>query len=84
MPLEDKKLRRTCEREIAKFALDTSKLNIRALNHIIYLEGRIRVLRGAAGTTGMSLDRTLESVQEVLLAVPTVREVVMSQLQRDY
>jgi hypothetical protein len=84
MPLEDRALRRTCEREIAKFSVDVSKLNIRALNHIIYLEGRIRIVRGAAGSTGSSLDRTLEIMQEVLMQVPGVREVIMSNLIRDY
>ncbi len=84
MPLEDKQLRRMCEREIAKFAVDVSKLNIRALNHIIYLEGRIRIVRGAAGTTGSSLDKTLETMQEVLMQVPGVREVILTNLIRDY
>ena len=84
MPLEDKKLRRQCEREIAKFPLDTSRMNIRALNFIIYLEGRVRLMRGTPGAMGMGLDKTMESVREALLTVPTVREVVMNQLVRDY
>ena len=84
MPLEDKKLRRLCEREIAKFTLDTSKMNIRALNQIIYLEGRVRILRGAAGAQGLNLDRALQGVQEALMAVPAVREVNLTNLVRDY
>jgi hypothetical protein len=84
MPLEDKQLRRMCEREIAKFPVDVSKLNIRALNHIIYLEGRIRLVRGAAGATFVNLDKTVQTIQEVLMDVPGVREVITGQLIRDY
>jgi hypothetical protein len=84
MPLEDKQLRRQCEREIAKYPLDVSRLNVRALNNICYLEGRIRIIRGAAGATGASLDKVLESVRTAIEQIPRIREVVMSQLQRDY
>jgi hypothetical protein len=84
MPLEDRHLRRQCEREIAKFPLDMTRMNIRALNNIIYLEGRIRIMRGAAGARGANLDKELGAVQEVLMQVPQVREVVMTNLIRDY
>ena len=84
MPLEDKQLRRRVEREIAKFSLDNSRMSIRALNHIIYFEGRVRIMRGAIGSSGAGLDKTLESLQEVVMQVPGVREVVMANLTRDY
>ena len=84
MPLEDKQLRRRCERELAKFPLDTTKMNVRALNNIIYLEGRIRVMRGAAGASGASLDKVIESIHEALMQMSDVREVVTSNLVRDY
>jgi hypothetical protein len=84
MPLEDKQLRRRCEREISKFPLDTSRMTIRALNSIIYFEGRVRVMRGAAGAAGASVDKILESIREVLMQTSGVREVVMTNLSRDY
>lgn len=84
MPLEDKQLRRRCERELAKFPFDMTRVNVRALNNIIYLEGRIRIMRGAAGARGANLARELDAAQEVLMAVPDVREVVMTNLIRDY
>lgn len=84
MPLEDKQLRRRCEREIAKFPLDLTRVNVRALNNIIYLEGRIRIMRGSAGSAGANLDKLIENVQEVLMQVPGVREVITSNLIRDY
>ena len=84
MPLEDKKLRRQCERELAKFCFDTTKMSIRALNSIIYFEGRIRIMRGAAGARGANLDKELEAAREVLMQMSQVKEVVMSNLHRDY
>jgi hypothetical protein len=84
MPLEDKQLRRRCEREISRFPLDTSRMSIRALNSIIYFEGRVRVMRGAAGAAGASVDKILESIHEVLMQTPGVRDVSMTNLMRDY
>ncbi len=84
MPLEDKQLRRRVEREIAKFPLDLTRVNVRALNNIIYLEGRIRIMRGAAGASGANLDKLIENIQDVLMQMSDIREVVTSNLIRDY
>jgi len=84
MPLEDKQLRRRVERELAKFPLDTTKMNVRALNNIIYLEGRIRIMRGAMGATGANLDKLIENISDVLMQLSEVREVITSNLIRDY
>jgi hypothetical protein len=84
MPLEDKQLRRRCEREIAKYPLDLTKVNVRALNSIIYLEGRIRIMRGAAGAAGANLDKLIENIHDVLMQMSDVREVITSNLIRDY
>lgn len=84
MPLEDKQLRRRCERELAKFPFDMSRASLRALNNIIYVEGRIRLMRGAADARGANLDRLLETAHEVLMQDPQVKEVVMANLIRDY
>ena len=84
MPLEDKQLRRRVEREISKFPLDTTRMNIRALNEIIYFEGRVRIMRGAAGASGASLDKILETLQDVLMQTPGVKDVILSNLVRDY
>jgi hypothetical protein len=84
MPLEDKQLRRRCERELSKFPLDTTKMSVRALNNIIYLEGRIRIMRGAAGASGANLDKLIETIQDVLMQMADVREVITANLIRDY
>ncbi|MBM3472960.1 MAG: hypothetical protein FJX75_06825 [Armatimonadetes bacterium] len=84
MPLEDKQLRRRCEREIAKFPLDLTRTNVRALNNIIYLEGRIRIMRGSAGASGANLDKLIENIRDVLMQMSDVREVNVSNLIRDY
>ena len=84
MPLEDKQLRRRCEREIAKYPLDLTKVNVRALNNIIYLEGRIRVMRGAAGAAGANLDKLIENIRDALMQMSDVRDVVTSNLMSDY
>jgi len=84
MPLEDKQLRRRCEREIAKYPLDLTKVNVRALNNIIYLEGRIRIMRGAAGAAGASLDKLIENIRDTLMQMSDVRDVVTSNLMSDY
>ena len=84
MPLEDKQLRRRCERELAKFPFDMSRASIRALNNIIYIEGRIRLMRGAADARGANLDKLLQTAQEVLMQDSQVKEVVYTNLMRDY
>jgi len=84
MPLEDKQLRRRCEREVAKFPLDMTRASVRALNNIIYIEGRIRIMRGSAGAAGANLDKLIENVRDVLMQMSDVREVNVSNLIRDY
>jgi len=84
MPLEDKQLRRRCEREIAKYPLDLTKVNVRALNNIIYLEGRIRIMRGAAGAAGANLDKLIENIRDTLMQMSDVRDVITSNLTSDY
>jgi hypothetical protein len=84
MPLEDKQLRRRVEREISKFPLDITRMNVRALNEIIYLEGRIRIMRGAADARGANLDKLLDTLQDVISQMPGVKEVSLGNLIRDY
>ena len=84
MPLEDKQLRRRVEREISKFPLDITRMNVRALNEIIYLEGRISIMRGAADARGANLDKLLDTLQDVISQMPGVKEVSLGNLIRDY
>jgi hypothetical protein len=84
MPLEDKQLRRRCERELAKFPFDMSRASLRALNNIIYMEGRIRLMRGAADARGANLDKLLETARDVLMQDSEVKDVVFTNCIRDY
>ena len=84
MPIEDKQLRRRAEREIAKFPLDMTRLTLRATGDTIHFEGRVRLMRGSAGAKGSNLDSVLLAVEETLRSLPQVRDVVMSNLVREY
>jgi len=84
MPLEDKQMRRRIEREVSKFPLDTTLMNIRFLDNCAYFEGRVRLLRGAASARGAHLDKVIGTVSDAVMHIPGVREVNMFQLMRDY
>ena len=45
MPLEDKQTRLRIVREIAKYDMDTSLLNVKVINGVVYMDGRISPMR---------------------------------------
>jgi len=84
MPLEDKQMRRRIEREIAKFPLDLTRMNIRFLDNCAYFEGRVRLMRTAASAQHAHLDKVLEGASQAIMHIPGVREVNMFALVKDY
>ena len=45
MPLEDKAMRLRVMREIAKFNIDATRIDVKVINQIVYLGGEISRMR---------------------------------------
>jgi hypothetical protein len=78
MPLEDKALRHTIEREISKHgqSIDTSFMTTAVINGVVYLGGRIKPWRGTAGR-GVDVKRSVLQMQEALSSVRGVVQVIV-------
>lgn len=78
MPLEDKALRHTVEREIAKWSqsIDTTLMSVAVINGVVYLGGRIRPWRGTAGR-GVDVKKQVALLQEALSHIRGVSQVVV-------
>lgn len=75
MPLEDKEARLRVMREIAKFDVDSTMLDVKVINHVVYMGGSIsRVRRPGAPT---DLRKVLEEMEEAIRLLPNVNDVVM-------
>ena len=75
MPLEDKMLRRTVEREIAKHPIDYSLVRVLCISEVIYIDGVVKPIRGALGR-GTSVQREMEKVVEAIKGMHGVKDVV--------
>lgn len=75
MPLEDKEARLRVMREIAKFDVDTSMLDVKVINSVVYMGGRISRIRRLGAPE--NLRKVLEEMEEVIRGVHGVRDVVM-------
>jgi 2,3-bisphosphoglycerate-independent phosphoglycerate mutase len=77
MAVEDKALRRTVEREVSKLTggIDVSLMSVMVVNGVVYLGGRVRPLKGAAGR-GVDLKRQVAIVREQLATIRGVTQVV--------
>lgn len=77
MPVQDKALRHTVEREISKLtqSIDTSLMSVMVVNSVVYLGGRIKPLKGTAGR-GVDIKRQIAIVQDQLLLIKGVSQVV--------
>ena len=75
MPLEDKMLRRTVEREISKHAIDYSLVRVLCINEVIYIDGVVKAIRGALGR-GTDVKREMEKVVEAVKGMRGVKDVV--------
>jgi hypothetical protein len=78
MPLEDKALRHTVEREVAKLTqgIDTSLMSIMVINGVVYIGGRVRPWKGVAGR-GVEVKKQLALVQDQLTLLRGVSQVVI-------
>jgi 2,3-bisphosphoglycerate-independent phosphoglycerate mutase len=77
MAVEDKALRHTVEREVSKLTggIDVSLMSVMVVNGVVYLGGRVRPLKGAAGR-GVDLKRQVAIVREQLATIRGVTQVV--------
>lgn len=78
MPLEDKALRHTVEREVAKLSqnIDTSLMTVMVVNGVVYLGGRVKPWRGTAGRN-VDVKKQVVLIQEALTQVRGVVQVVV-------
>lgn len=78
MPLEDKALRHTVEREISKLTqnIDTSLMSVMVVNGVVYLGGRIKPWRGTAGRN-VDVKKQVTLMQESLSQMRGVSQVVV-------
>jgi osmotically-inducible protein OsmY len=74
MPLEDKEMRLRVTREIAKFNIDASRIDVKVINQIVYLGGWISRMR----TPGAPRDikKVLEQIIDDLSKTPGITDIV--------
>jgi len=74
MPLEDKSVRLRIMREIAKRqSIDSIRLQVSCINQVCTISGDVRAVRGQRG---LDTRKELQTLEEIILRVPGVREVV--------
>lgn len=85
MPLEDKALRHNVQREIAKFAqsIDDTLMTVAVINGVVYLGGRIRPIKGAAGR-GVDVKKQVFLMKEVLERIKGVSQVVVDAIIEEH
>jgi hypothetical protein len=85
MPLEDKALRLSVQREISKYCqnLDDSLMTVQVINNVVYVGGRIRPLRGSAGR-GVDVKKTVFLMKEVLEKLRGVTQVVVDAIVEEH
>lgn len=78
MPLEDKALRHTVQREINKLVqnIDDTLMTVAVINSVVYIGGRIRPLKGAAGR-GVDVKKTTLLMKDTLEGIRGVSQVVI-------
>jgi len=75
MPLEDKAARLRVMREIAKFNVDTTRLDVKLINSVVYMGGRISRIRAPGAPD--NLRKVLEEMEEIIRGMPGVNDLVM-------
>ena len=76
MPLEDKEVRRMCEREISKHAIDYSLLVVSVINGVATFRGRVGTLRGSMGR-GVDSKTEMRKVGDACLLLRGITDVVI-------
>jgi len=75
MPLEDKEARLRVMREIAKFDIDSTMLDVKLINQVVYMGGRISRIRRTGAPD--NLHKVLEEMEEIIRGMKGVNDVVM-------
>ena len=79
MPLEDKSVRLRIMRELAKRqSVDTSRLTVSCINRICTIAGDLRATRTARG---LDTQKELQTIEEIILHLPGIREVVTREVR---
>lgn len=75
MPLEDKETRLRVMREIAKYDMDTSLMNCRVINGVVYIDGRVSPMRSAGAPE--NLQKVFEKLEETFRMMRGINDVVI-------
>lgn len=75
MPLEDKQTRLRIMREVAKYDMDTSLLNVRVINGVVYMDGRVSPMR--TPNAPRDLSKVLEKLKETFEMMRDINDVVI-------
>lgn len=75
MPLEDKEMRLRVTREISKFDINATMLDVKVINQVIYLGGSITRIRAPGMPT--DLKKVLEAIREDLQKIKGITDIVM-------
>jgi hypothetical protein len=75
MPLEDKQTRLRVVREIAKYDMDTSLMNVSVINGVVYIDGRVSPMQGPNAPE--DLEKTFVKLEETFMAMRDINDVVI-------
>ncbi|MGC9316902.1 MAG: hypothetical protein ACP5KN_02555 [Armatimonadota bacterium] len=75
MPLEDKQSRLRVMREIAKYDMDTSLMNVKVINSVVYIDGRVSPMRSPNAPE--DLRKVFEKLEETFLMMSDINDVVI-------
>jgi len=75
MPLEDKEARLRVMREIAKWDMDTSLMNVRVINAVIYIDGRVSPMRSP--NAPRDLRKVFEALEDTFRMMRDINDVVI-------
>lgn len=72
MGIEDARLTRRIWREIYKRSVDSSRLRVRSVHGVIYIDGELRRVRGLK----LDLNKEWELIEDIIRRIREVRDVV--------
>ena len=75
MPLEDKQQRLMVLREIARYDMDTTLMNTKVINNVVYLDGRLR--RNHGPNAIHNLKKVLSDIEDTLKTLGKITDVVI-------
>ena len=75
MPLEDKATRLRVMREIAKYDMDTSLMNCRVINGVVYIDGRVSPMRSPNAPT--DLRKVFSQLEDTFRMMRDINDVVI-------